>query len=217
MPAPPDDLQHIPHETADLHAEFVAQLRALYPPLFDGDGKLSERELRAFVANYGVPDTERFEFRWAGKAASKRIAFTSSRARLRPNPKRGVDGDATGNCIIEGDNLEVLKLLRKSYYGKVKCIYIDPPYNTGHDFVYSDNFTEGKQAYWEQNGVFRDGMRMDTNSESAGRYHSNWLNMMQSRLLLARQLLRANGVIFISIDDHEVHNLRKLMDEVFGE
>ncbi|MDO8463450.1 MAG: site-specific DNA-methyltransferase [bacterium] len=128
-----------------------------------------------------------------------------------------MDFDTTGNLIIEGDNLEVLKLLRKSYFGKVKCIYIDPPYNTGHDFVYSDNFTEGKQAYWEQNGVFHDGMRMDTNTESAGRYHSNWLNMMQNRLLLARQLLRDDGVIFVSIDDHEVHNLRKLMDEVFGE
>lgn len=124
---------------------------------------------------------------------------------------------AGGNAIIEGENLEVLKLLLCAYRGQVKCIYIDPPYNTGNDFVYKDNFKEGERAYWEQTGVIQDGVKMSTNTKSDGRFHSNWLNMIYPRLLVARQLLREDGVIFVSIDDNEVTHLRKVMDEVFGE
>lgn len=131
--------------------------------------------------------------------------------------KRSVNPQNSQHIIIEGENLEVLKLLKESYREKIKCIYIDPPYNTGKDFVYSDNFTQDKRAYWQNNGTVDAGIKMDTNSESDGRYHSHWLNMMFSRLLLARELLSDDGVIFISIDDNEVHHLRKLCDEVFGE
>ncbi|OIP43456.1 hypothetical protein AUJ95_00640 [Candidatus Desantisbacteria bacterium CG2_30_40_21] len=124
---------------------------------------------------------------------------------------------ADGNMIIEGENLEAMKVLLSAYRERVKCIYIDPPYNTGNDFVYSDRWDESKEDYWEHIGVTENGVKIDTNFESSGRYHSNWLNMMYSRLLLARQLLRDDGVIFISIDDNEVHHLRKMCDEVFGE
>ncbi len=197
--------------------EILDEIKKLYPTLIQEDGALNEKELKALSDGYEKTESERYEFKWAGKTASKRFAFTPSKARLVPDEKRSVEFAKTQNLIIEGENLEVLKLLQSSYFKKVKMIYIDPPYNTGHDFVYSDDYSESKQAYWEQNGVFHDGVRMDTNSESAGRYHSNWLSMMQSRLLLARNLLRDDGVIFVSIDDNEVHNLRKLMDEIFGE
>ncbi|MBS1775427.1 MAG: site-specific DNA-methyltransferase, partial [Bacteroidetes bacterium] len=130
---------------------------------------------------------------------------------------RSVNPNESENLIIEGENLEVLKLISESYREQIKCIYIDPPYNTGKDFVYSDNFTEEKKPYWEQTGVTENGLKVDTNMEADGRYHSNWLNMMYSRLLISRQLLKPSGVIIISIDDNEVHHLRKLCDEIFGE
>jgi adenine-specific DNA-methyltransferase len=201
----------------DLLKERLEQLKNLFPDLFTNEGKLNEEELKALVSQYTIPQTERYEFRWAGKAHSKKLAFTTSKATLVPDEKRSIDFDKTENLIIEGENLEVLKLFQKSYFNKVKCIYIDPPYNTGNDFIYNDDYSENKKAYWEKGNVIRDGVKMDTNSESVGRYHSNWLDMMQSRLLLARNLLKEDGVIFVSIDDHEVANLRKLMDEIFGE
>src|SRR5690606_20896722 len=154
---------------------------------------------------------------WFGKSAAKRKAFSPSNATLVFDEKRSVNPTKTDNLIIEGENLEVLKLLSTAYREKVKCIYIDPPYNTGKDFVYSDNYSQDKKAYWEDAGVTEEGLKIDTNTETDGRYHSNWLNMMYSRLLIARQLLREDGVIFISIDDNEVHHLRKMCDEVFGE
>lgn len=201
----------------DVREEILSKLKVVYPPLFSDEGKLNKGELEALLKDFEVSDIAKFEFRWAGKMGSKKIAFTSSKARLQADPKRSVDFYTTQNVIIEGENLEVLKLLQKSYFGKVKCIYIDPPYNTGHDFVYSDDYSEDKKAYWEQSGTVNEGVQIDTNTESDGRYHSNWLNMMQARLLLAHKLLRPDGVIFVSIDDNEAHNLRKLMDEVFGE
>jgi adenine-specific DNA-methyltransferase len=219
MPKKKEDIKvnRIPATSPNKRQEILDNIRAIYPALIHEDGTVNEKELKALSEGYTKTESERYEFKWAGKTASKRFAFTPSKARLVPDAKRSVDFDNTKNLIIEGENLEVLKLLQSSYFKKVKMIYIDPPYNTGHDFVYSDDYSESKQAYWEQNGVFHDGVRMDTNTESAGRYHSNWLSMMQSRLLLARNLLRDDGVIFVSIDDNEVHNLRKLMDEVFGE
>ena len=206
-----------PITSPDWRKEKLAAIKHLYPDLFTDEGKISVDELHALAQDYNLSLGEKFEFRWPGKMHAKKSAFTSSKARLAPDMGRSINFDDTNNVIVEGENLEVLKLLSKAYYNKVKCIYIDPPYNTGHDFVYSDDYSEDKQAYWEKNGVFHDAIRMDTNAESAGRYHTNWLNMMMPRLLLAQMMLKDDGVIFVSIDDNEVHNLRKLMDEVFGE
>lgn len=214
-------MTHEPQKPAltspDHRLERLEAIKRLYPDLFTDEGMINIEEVHALVHNFDASIGEKFEFRWPGKMHAKKHAFTPSKARLAPDMERSIDFDKTQNVIIEGENLEVLKLLSKAYYNKVKCIYIDPPYNTGHDFVYSDDYSEGKQAYWEKNGVFRDGVKMDTNAESAGRYHTNWLNMMMPRLLLARMMLKDDGVIFVSINDNEVHNLRKLMDEVFGE
>lgn len=206
-----------PITSPDWHEKRLEAIKRLYPDLFTDEGKISVDELQALAQNYDLSLGEKFEFRWPGKMHAKKSAFTASKARLAPDISRSLNFDETENVIIEGENLEVLKLLSKAYYNKVKCIYIDPPYNTGHDFVYSDDYSEDKQAYWEKNGVYHDAVKIDTNTESAGRYHTNWLNMMMPRLLLAQMMLKDDGVIFVSIDDNEVHNLRKLMDEVFGE
>lgn len=212
-----DITNKIDKQSPDLRKEMLDKLKKLYPPLFDNEGMLNQEELEQLVSDFSTPQTEKYEFNWAGKQQSKKKAFTTSKATLRSDEKRSVNFDKTENLIIEGDNLEVLKLLQKSYFEKIKCIYIDPPYNTGNDFIYQDNYSEDKQAYWEKSGTKQDGVRLDTNTDSSGRYHSNWLSMMNSRLLMARNLLKEDGVIFVSIDDHEIHNLRKLMDEVFGE
>ena len=165
----------------------------------------------------GGVKAERYAFTWSGKSAARHAAFTPTTATLVPDAARSFQPEKGRHAIIEGDNLQVLKLLLAGYRERVKCIYIDPPYNTGKDFVYSDNYTEDKLPYWEQTGGLQEGLRTDTNPDTNGRYHSDWLSMMYSRLLLARQLLREDGVIFVSIDDNEAHNLRKVLDEVFGE
>src|ERR1035437_4636939 len=202
----------------DHNAERLAALKKLLPDLFSNDGRLNVDELKKVVDPALVSETERYDFRWYGKTKSKREAFTPSRAALVYDPSRSVNPDkAGGNMIIEGENLEVLKLLTSAYRERIKCIYIDGPYNTGKDFVYSDNFAEGQKPYWEQTGVTEGGVKVDTNTDSDGRFHSNWLSMMHSRLLVARYLLKPDGVIIVSIADHEVHNLRRLLDEVFGE
>jgi adenine-specific DNA-methyltransferase len=201
----------------DWNKERLEKLKALFPDLFTSEGQLSIDELKKVIDPQSVSETERYEFRWFGKSAAKRNAFTPSNATLQFDEPRSVNPEKSENIIIEGENLEVLKLLSNSYREKIKCIYIDPPYNTGGDFVYSDNFNEDKKPYWEQTGVTENGVKIDTNVETSGRFHSNWLDMMFSRLLIARQLLKEDGVIFISIDDNEVHHLRKLCDEVFGE
>jgi len=200
----------------DWNKERLETLKKLFPDLFTNEGKLNIEELKKVVDPQSVSETERYEFRWFGKSQAKRNAFTPSNATLVYDEHRSVNPSESENLIIEGENLEVLKLLSGSYREKIKCIYIDPPYNTGKDFVYSDNFSQDKKAYWQDAGVIENGLKIDTNTETDGRYHSNWLNMIYSRLLIARQLLREDGVIFISIDDNEVHNLRKLCDEVFG-
>lgn len=201
----------------DWNNERLDTLKTMFPDLFTSEGRLNTDELKKLVDPQSISETERYEFRWFGKSQAKRNAFTPSNATLIYDEKRSVNPDKAENLIIEGENLEVLKLLSGAYREKVKCIYIDPPYNTGKDFVYSDNFTQDKKAYWEDAGITEDGVKIDTNTETDGRYHSNWLNMMYSRLLIARALLKPDGVIFISIDDDEITNLRKLMDEVFGE
>lgn len=201
----------------DWNKERLTQLKNLFPDLFTNEGKLNIDELKKVVDPTSVSETERYEFRWFGKSAAKRNAYTPSNATLMYDDARSVNPNESENLIIEGENLEVLKLLSESYREQIKCIYIDPPYNTGKDFVYTDNFTEEKKPYWEQTGVTENGLKVDTNMEADGRYHSNWLNMMYSRLLISRQLLKSNGVMIISIDDNEVHHLRKLCDEIFGE
>jgi len=204
-------------QSHDWNKERLETLKKMFPDLFTNEGKLNINELKKVIDPESISETERYEFRWFGKSAAKRNAFSPSNATLIYDEVRSVNPTETENLIIEGENLEVLKLLSTAYREKVKCIYIDPPYNTGKDFVYSDNFSQDKKAYWEDAGIVEEGLKIDTNTETDGRYHSNWLNMMYSRLLIARQLLREDGVIFISIDDNEVHHLRKLCDEVFGE
>lgn len=204
-------------ESPDYNAERLQKLKELFPDLFTVEGALDPKELEKLAQPENAYETERYEFRWFGKSNAKRNAFTPTNATLVFDEARSVNPENAENLIIEGDNLDTLKLLSSAYREKIKCIYIDPPYNTGKDFVYSDNFTQDKKRYWEDAGIVENGVKIDTNTETDGRYHSNWLNMMYSRLLIARQLLREDGVIFISIDDNEVHHLRKLCDEVFGE
>jgi adenine-specific DNA-methyltransferase len=204
-------------QTTDWNKERLAQLKNLMPDLFTNDGQLNINELKKVVDPGLVTETERYEFRWFGKSNAKREAFTPTDATLVYDENRSVNPTESDNLIIEGENLAVLKLLSNSYREQVKCIYIDPPYNTGNDFVYSDKFNQDKKEYWEDAEVTENGLKIDTNTETDGRFHSNWLNMMYSRLLIARQLLKEDGVINIQIDDNEYHHLKKICDEVFGE
>lgn len=211
-----EDINHNIPSSPDWNKERLDTMKRLFPDLFTDEGKINTDEWAKIIDPLSI-HAERYEFRWFGKNKAKRAAFTPSTATLVFDAARSVNPSDTQNIIVEGENLEVLKLLSSSYREKIKCIYIDPPYNTGKDFVYSDKFAQDKKAYWEDAGIVENGVKVDTNAETDGRYHSNWLNMMFSRLLIARQLLREDGVIFVSIDDNEVHNLRKLCDEVFGE
>lgn len=204
-------------QSHDWNRERLEQLKKLMPDLFTNEGRLNINELKKTIDPESVDETERYEFRWFGKSDAKRQAFSPTDATLIYDEGRSVNPTESENLIIEGENLSVLKLLSQGYREQIKCIYIDPPYNTGKDFVYSDKFNQDKKEYWEDAGIIENGVKVDSNVESDGRFHSNWLNMMYSRLLIARQLLRDDGVIFISIDDNEVHHLRKLCDEVFGE
>src|SRR5262245_11635421 len=202
--------------SADPNVERIAELRRLFPDVF-ADGKVDCDRLRAALGE-AVAEPGRFLFTWAGRGDALDVLRTPSRATLVPCPDESVNWDTTRNVFIEGDNLEVLKLLYKAYAGKVKLIYIDPPYNTGQDFVYPDDFTDPLARYLQLTGQQdAEGNLLTSNPETSGRYHSAWLSMMYPRLFLARQLLRDDGVIFVSIDDHEVHHLRMLMNEVFGE
>ena len=191
----------------DMNEERLNKLRELFPDWFTQEGYLDINEVKKAVNPNSVEETERYEFRWFGKSAAKRNAFTPTRATLHYDEKRSVNAETTENIIIEGENLEVLKVLTSSYRNKVKCIYIDPPYNTGEDRVYKDDYSESKNQYWDRS---EKGTNIDTNSNTDGRYHSSWLDLMYSRLLVARNLLKEDGVIFLSIDDHEIHHLRKL-------
>lgn len=195
----------------DIEAENKARLASTFPECFT-EGKLDIDKLLSLCGEYITDDFEKYEFKWKGKSECLRLAQRRSTATLRPCPSESVHFDTTQNLYIEGDNLEVLKLLQKSYFRKVKMIYIDPPYNTGSDFVYEDDFSDPMRRYVEVTQ-----QTTKSNPETMGRYHTNWLNMMYPRLRLAANLLRDDGVIFISIDDGEQSNMRKLCDEVFGE
>ncbi|MBA3869516.1 MAG: site-specific DNA-methyltransferase [Anaerolineae bacterium] len=202
----------------NLAKERSEQLSDLFPEAFR-EGQLDLEALKAALGlQTSDTKTERFSFTWAGKRDAIRLAQTPSRATLIPSVEESINWDTTSNAFIEGDNLEVLKLIGRSYFGRVKMIYIDPPYNTGNDFVYPDNYSDPLETYLHMTGqTDTNGNRLTSNAESNGRYHSAWLSMMYPRLVLARQFLKEDGIIFISIDDHEVHNLRQLMNEIFGE
>ena len=187
------------------------KLRSVFPECVS-EGKLDIDKLLSLCGEYIDNDFEKYKFEWKGKADCLRLAQKRSTGTLRPCPEESVDWDTTQNLYIEGDNLEVLKLLQTAYYRKVKMIYIDPPYNTGNDFVYADDFADPMSRYKEVTQ-----QTTKSNPETMGRYHTNWLNMMYPRLRLAANLLRDDGVIFISIDDAELYNLKKICDEVFGE
>jgi adenine-specific DNA-methyltransferase len=189
----------------------MEKLRAVFPQCFV-EGKFDIRKLEQLIGESDDTSEEKYRFEWNGKRDSLKLAQTRSTGTLRPAPQESVDWDATQNLYIEGDNLEALKLLQTAYYRKVKMIYIDPPYNTGNDFVYNDDFADPISRYKELTSQMT-----KSNPEVAGRYHTNWLNMMYPRLRLAANLLRDDGVIFISIDDNEIDNLKKLCNEVFGE
>jgi len=195
----------------------VERLRELFPECVT-EGKIDFEKLRETLGDEIDDRPERYSFSWAGKRDAIRILQTPSRAALKPCAEESLDWDTTKNIFIEGENLEALKLLYKSYFGRVKMIYIDPPYNTGNDFIYPDNYADPLDTYLKLTGQKdTEGNLLTSNPETSGRYHSAWLSMMYPRLFIARQLLRDDGVIFVSIDDHEVHNLRMLMNEIFGE
>ena len=220
MTKTPDDVvpEKFDLRSLDVAVEKRAALLRLFPEAATEGGKVDFDRLRAALGEQVDAGKERYGLTWPGKAACFQTIQRPSLATLRPKVGESVEFDTTQNVILEGDNLEVLKLLQKSYLGKVKMIYIDPPYNTGNDFIYPDNYTESLQTYLEYTGqVDAEGRRFSTNTEADGRFHSKWLNMMYPRLYLARNLLREDGVIFLSIADHEVENLRRLCDEVFGE
>ena len=203
--------------TASPLDERLENLKKLFPEFFT-EGKLDVPKLQELSAGDLEDEVERYRFTWTGKRDAVQLLQTPTRATLTPCPEESVDFDTTGNIFIEGDNLEVLKLLYKPYFGKVKAIYIDPPYNRGGDYVYNDNYTDPLNTYLQLTAQKDEkGNRLTSNVEKSGRYHSSWLSMMYPRLFLARQLLRDDGIIFVSIDDYEVHNLRMLMNEVFGE
>lgn len=218
-------------ESVDMTAQNIEKLGELFPNCITemlDEEKSTDKEkvykkavnfelLKQMLSNNVIDGNEAYEFTWVGKKEAIVEANKPIRKTLRPCPEESVDWDNTENLYIEGDNLEVLKLLQESYLGKIKMIYIDPPYNTGSDFIYKDNFKIKKKEYEEALGeIDEDGNRMQKNTDSNGRFHSDWCSMIYSRLLLSRNLLRDDGVIFISIDDCEVENLKKICDEVFG-
>jgi adenine-specific DNA-methyltransferase len=208
-------MQKMNGQFADIVAENIDQLKALFPEAFT-EGKVNFDVLKQLLGGAVDEREEKYGLNWHGKKAARQIALTLSTGTLRPCPEESVDWDTTQNLMIEGDNLEVLKLLQKPYSGKVKMIYIDPPYNTGKDFVYPDDFQDNIKNYLELTGQVEGGNKITSNTEASGRFHTDWLNMMYPRLKIARNLLRDDGVIFISIDDGEVANIRMILDDIFG-
>ncbi|MCB1467792.1 MAG: site-specific DNA-methyltransferase [Rhizobiaceae bacterium] len=203
-------------KSADIVTGNIEALKALFPDAFT-EGKIDFEVLKGLLGGAVDERDEKYGLNWHGKRRARQIALTPSTGTLLPCPEESVDWETTQNMMIEGDNLEVLKLLQKSYAGKVKLIYIDPPYNTGKDFVYPDDFRDSIKNYLSITGQIEDGRKVSSNTDSSGRYHTDWLSMMYPRLKLARTLLRDDGAIFVSIDDNEQSNLKRLLDEIFGE
>ena len=196
--------------------DHIAHLKQLFPEAFTED-KIDFDVLRQLLGGHIDEREEKYGLNWHGKRRARQLALTPSEGTLLPCPEDSVDWDTTQNVMIEGDNLEVLKLLQKTYAGKVKLIYIDPPYNTGKDFVYPDDFRDGIRNYLELTGQVEDGKKISSNTDTSGRFHTDWLNMMYPRLKLARSLLREDGVVFISIGESELANLLEICRQVFGE
>lgn len=203
-------------QSADIIGDNLSQLQKLFPEAFS-EGKVQFDILRQLLGGMVDETDEKYGLSWHGKRRARQIALTPSTGTLRPCPEESVNWDTTQNLMIEGDNLEVLKLLQKSYSGEVKLIYMDPPYNTGKDFVYPDNFRDSIDNYLQLTGQAEGGAKMSSNTESSGRFHTDWLNMMYPRLRLAKSLLTKDGAIFVSCDEAEQPRLRIAMDEVFGE
>ena len=210
------DLNDPETKSADVVAGNVETLKALFPEVFP-EGRIDFEVLKGLLGAAVDERDEKYGLNWHGKRRARQIALTPSTGTLLPCPDESVDWDTTRNLMIEGDNLEVLKLLQKSYSGKVKLIYIDPPYNTGKDFVYPDDFSENIKNYLELTGQVEGGRKIGSNTDASGRFHTDWLNMMYPRLKLARNLLKDDGAIFISIDDGELSRLRIICDDIFGE
>ncbi|RYN13715.1 DNA methyltransferase [Bifidobacterium animalis subsp. animalis] len=219
-----NEYERVVTSTSDITEENIAKIAELFPDVVtevektDGMATVIDFDvLKAKLGDVAEGMRERYQFTWPGKRAAKAEARIPIDKTMRPVLERSKDWDVTQNLYIEGDNLDALKILRETYAGKVKLIYIDPPYNTGHDFIYKDDFRKTAAEGRAENGDFDDeGARLVTNLETNGRFHSDWCSMIYPRLLLARDLLTDDGVIFISIDDGEQANLRKICDEVFG-
>nr|WP_200260126.1 site-specific DNA-methyltransferase [Corynebacterium antarcticum] len=211
-----DEHLGVPRTSPDLRTELARKLAELAPEIIS-DGKLDLNKLSELLDDDAADGPERFGLNWPGKRDAQRMAQVPTTATLRPDRKNSRDWENTRNVFIEGDNLEVLKILQTHYHGRIAMIYIDPPYNTGNDFVYRDDFRDGVGAYLDWTGQLDHGGRVSSNPETAGRYHSNWLNMMYPRIKLARNLLSDDGIFMVSIDDNEQAKLRDLCDEVFGE
>lgn len=209
------DLNDHDTKSADIVAGNVDALKALFPEACK-EGGIDFDVLKQLLGSAVDDKDEKYGLNWHGKRKARQIALTPSTGTLLPCPDESVDWDTTQNLLIEGDNLEVLKLLQKSYASKVKLIYIDPPYNTGKDFVYPDDFQNGIGNYLELTGQVEGGRKITSNTETSGRFHTDWLNMIYPRLRAARSLLSKDGLIFISIDEAEVHNLRAICDDIFG-
>jgi len=211
------EIEKVDMKSKNIKSEQVERLKTIFPEIM-ADGKINFEQLKATLGEEIEDSKERFGMTWAGKSKCFRIIQDPSTGTLKPSREESVNFDTTENLFIEGDNLEVLKLLQKSYYEKIKMIYIDPPYNTGNDFVYNDKFGQQLDEYLKITGqTDESGKKLSTNTDSSGRFHSSWMNMMYPRIFLARNLLKEDGVIFISIDDSEYDNLKKICEEIFGE
>jgi adenine-specific DNA-methyltransferase len=211
-------------ESTNIINEQIEKLKQLFPEAVS-EGKIDWEKLQATLGKENIEFlNERYVLNWAGKSEAFKVLQQSTTATLKPVPEESVNFETSENVFIEGENLEVLKVLQKSYYGKIKCIIIDPPYNTGNDsFIYPDSFKENKEDYLKRIGekdeegyLLKEGLYRK-NSRDSGHYHSNWLSMMYPRLFLARNLLTDDGVIFVHIDDNELHNLLLIMNEIYGE
>lgn len=204
-------MEKLDGKSFDVTTANINALKKLFPEIFT-EGKINVEKLKILLGEKIDDHKEKYEFTWHGKSKAMKLAQTLSTGTLRPDKESSVNWDKTENLYIEGDNLEVLKLLQKAYFGKIKMIYIDPPYNTGNDFIYKDDFHDNIRNY-----KIRTNQMAKSNPETSGRFHTDWLNMMYPRLKIARNLLREDGIIFISIDDHEEANLKKMCDEIYGE
>ena len=202
--------------SADLIGSNLKRLKDIFPEAFE-EGKINFDVLKELLRGEIDEKDERYGLNWNGKRCARQLALTPSMGTLRPCLEESVDWNTTQNLMLEGDNLEILKLLQKSYTGKIKLIYIDPPYNTGKDFVYPDDFRDNIKNYLELTGQMEAGRKITSNAESSGRFHTDWLNMMYPRIKLARNLLKEDGVIFMSIGDQELGDLLLMGNELFGE